>query len=92
VSVWPHAACNIKVKCTVRIWWAVSAVYDSNMKKNFICLHIQICTECRVQIAGIEKYTGVWTVDCNMISCKIFYDITLILLEGNNLGNWICIN
>jgi hypothetical protein len=40
-----------------------------------------------MQIASIEKYTGVSAVDCNMVSCKMFDDITFILLLENNLDN-----
>ena len=41
-----------------------------------------------MQIASIEKYT----VDCNVVSCKMFDDIIFILLLKNNLDNQICIN
>ena len=40
-----------------------------------------------MQIASIEKYTGVSTVDCNMVSCKTFGDIIFVLLLENNLDN-----
>lgn len=40
-----------------------------------------------MQIASIEKYTGVSTVDFNMVSCKMFDDIIFVLLLENNLDN-----
>lgn len=75
MSVCPHAACNITVKCRARIWWAVCAMHGFNMKKNFIVYilkHTLNAVKCDKQIAGIENYTCVLTGDCNMISCKIF--------------------
>jgi len=38
-----------------------------------------------MQIASIEKYTGVLTVDCNMVNCRMFDDIIFVLLLENNL-------
>jgi hypothetical protein len=38
-----------------------------------------------MQIASIEKYTGVSTVDCNTVSYWMFDDIIFILLLEYNL-------
>jgi len=40
-----------------------------------------------MQIATTEKYTGVSSVGCNVVSCNMFDDIISILLLENNLEN-----
>lgn len=72
------------MQCMVLIWRKVSFVYILKCKQNAV--------KYKMQIASIEKYAGVSTVDCNMVSCKMFDDIIFILPLENNLDKWICIN
>lgn len=94
VSVCSLAACNITVKCWARMWWTICVMHGSILRKVsfvYILKCIQNVVKYKMQTVSIEKYTGLSTVDWNMVSCKMFYDIIFILLIENILGTWICI-